>query len=86
MNASKTPPICYGQINQGTWCQETYESASKHASIRARALRKAGYVVHTGTMGPQVTRVGIVRLSLVDILPGNHNDTCNLPVVQIERL
>ena len=36
---------CYGQVNQGLWCQEHYETTSRDAGRRARQLRKAGYRV-----------------------------------------
>lgn len=80
--------ICYGQVNHGSWCQETYESASRDAGRRARQLRKAGYRVTVGTLGPCVTPVGIVRLSQVDIRPGNKFDTFGLPEEnwRLERL
>lgn len=79
-------PICYGQVNSGRWCQEWYETASKHAGIRARELRKLGYRVTTSSMGTQVTSVGLVKMSLVDIRPaGSIEDTCSLPFVRIER-
>ena len=77
---------CYGQTNQGRWCQEWYETASRHAGRRARALRKAGYGVTTSAMGMQVTSVGRVKMTLVDIQPGQHEDTMNLPAVNVERL
>lgn len=79
-------PICYGQVNQGTWCQEWYETASKDAGLRARALRKLGYVCRAQAEGPQVTGVGVVKMTLLDIRPGTNPDTANLPKVRIERI
>ena len=79
-------PICYGQVNQGRWCQEHYESASRHAAIRAKQLRQAGYDVVTSSLGPQVTPVGVVKMSMVDIRPGRHAHTMDLPPVKMERL
>lgn len=78
--------ICYGQVNAGRWCQEHYESASRHAARRARELRKAGYAVTVAPQGLQVTGVGTVRMTMVDIRPGSHEDTFGLPAVQLERL
>jgi hypothetical protein len=83
---SSATPICYGQVNQGTWCQEWYETASKDAGLRARSLRKLGYVCHVQAMGSQVTGVGHVKMSLLDIRPGTNPDTANLPKVRIERV
>lgn len=87
MATTTREPICYGQVNTGNWCQETYESASRDAARRARILRKAGYIVTVIPMGPQVTRVGVVNLTMVDIRPGKGMaDTFYLPPVKIERL
>jgi len=77
--------ICYSQINQGTWCQEHYESASRDAGRRARQLRKLGYRVTVSGLGPQVTNVGLVRMTVVDIRPGTNHDTQGLPEVRVER-
>lgn len=80
-------PICLLQVNQGRWCQESYETESKHATIRARLLRKAGYRVVVSAMGMQVTPLGLLKLTLVDIRPGaGQEDTGDLPPVKIERM
>jgi len=71
--------IAYSQTNTGRWCQETYDTASRHAGIRSRQLRKAGYKAHSSAMGPQVTGVGLVKLTLVSIEPGSNSDTFDLP-------
>lgn len=70
---------CYGQTNHGAWCQESYETASRDAGRRARQLRKLGYTVHTFPMGPQVTPMGTVKLTMVDIRSGARADTLELP-------
>ena len=76
-------PRCCSQVNEGLSCQETYETATGDAGRRARQLRAAGYRVNVQSMGPQVTPVGSVRLTLVDIWPGRNLDTCELPPVQV---
>lgn len=77
---------CHSQINQGRWCQEWYETASRDAGRRARQLRKLGYRVAVESMGTQVTSVGLVKMTLVDIRPDNGlDDTCDLPRVEISR-
>jgi hypothetical protein len=81
-----TNPVCCLQVNSGRWCQESYETASYHAGIRANNLRKAGYQVSVSPMGLQLTRVGLIKLTLVDIRPGSNPDTCELPAVEIVRL
>jgi hypothetical protein len=70
---------CYGQVNQGSWCQETYETKSRDAGRRTRQLRKAGYEATSSSIGFQVTRVGSVKLTMVTIQPGRHEDTFYLP-------
>jgi hypothetical protein len=72
---------CLTQVNPGCWCQETYATATRAAAKPAKQLRTAGYQVYVGAMGPQVTPVGVVKLTLVDIRPGRHADTFGLPEV-----
>ena len=74
--------VCYGQTNHGEWCQEYYETSSGDARRRAQQLRRAGYLVAVGSVGPQITKVGLVRLTLVHIRHGNHSDTHDLPTEQ----
>ena len=78
--------ICYGQVNQGRWCQEHYETASISAGRRANQLREAGYEVAVHSLGAQVTSVGRVKMTMVDIRPGRHADTRALPFVRVVRL
>jgi hypothetical protein len=78
--------LACSQVNNGRWCQKTYETASRDAGRRARQLRQAGYQVAVAPMGPQVTPVGVIKLTLVDIRPGAHADTYNLPEVDAVKL
>ena len=74
---------CYCMVtNQRTFRQESYETASGDARVRARALRKAGYTVYVEGMGEQVTSVGRVKMTLVTIV----NPDDNVPTVNTERL
>lgn len=75
--------ICYSQTNQGQWCQESYETASRDARRRVAQLREAGYSARVTATGPQVTGAGMVRLTLVHIRPGVHSDTYGLPDVKV---
>ena len=68
----------FSQVNNGRWCQETYETGTNGARQRARLLRKAGYLVAVEPMGQQVTHVGLIKLTLVTIYPGTHSDTLDL--------
>ena len=58
---------CYGVFTNGRWRQEVYESASRDAGRRARQLRALGLAVVVSALGPQVTRVGTVRLTQVHV-------------------
>lgn len=77
---------CHFRVNQGHWCQEHYETASRDAGRRARGLRKAGYDVRVSSLGPQVTEVGVIKMTMVDIRPGANADTFGIPRVEVESL
>lgn len=62
-----TADTCYGIVRSPNTQQEWYESASRAAGRRARALRSAGFHVTTSPMGEQVTGVGRVRMTLVNV-------------------
>lgn len=79
MKTQERTMVCCGQVNSGSWCQETYETASRDAGRRARQLRAAGYHVTVASLGMQVTPLGLIRMTLVDIRPGSHEDTFYLP-------
>lgn len=79
-------PRCYGRTNAGSWAQEVYETASRDAGRRARELRRLGYGVSVGALGPQVTPVGTVRLTVVTIRPGVNETTFGLPQVETVKL
>ena len=69
---------CYGQYSgwtaNGPWTQESYESASRDASRRVRQLKKAGFAAKSFPLGPQVTSVGIVRMTMVDVRGASKSD------------
>ena len=77
--------LCMLQVNNGRWCQESYETASRDAVKRARLLRQLGYVVSVAPLGPQVTQAGVIKTTLIDIRPGSHLDTLGLPPVETVR-
>lgn len=87
-NPSPGGPIKYGGVHTRRGIQEWYETASGDAGVRARQLRKLGYRVYSSAMGPQVTNVGVVKMTLVDIEPGTSGDTNldNVPRVREERI
>ena len=59
---------CYQRVSGYHWTQEWYESASGDARRRAAELRKMKlWTVTVSSMGSQVTSVGRVNMTLVDI-------------------
>jgi hypothetical protein len=56
------------------WIQESYETGDPDIKARASTLRKLGYRVSVSSMGSQVTPVGTVRMTMVDIRPGTSGD------------
>jgi len=78
-----TEIICYNQVIGPNWAQEWYESSTRHSRIRAKQLRQAGYHVICCGKSTQVTSVGLVEMSLVDIRGG---DMSALPGVRIEHI
>ncbi len=67
-----------GIVNQGTWCQESWETSSNQARVRAQELRSEGYHVTVGSMGMQVTQHGAMKLTMIDISPGRNWDTSEI--------
>ena len=65
-------------VNQGTWAQETWDTGNPGIRKRVADLKKRGYRVVTSAMGTQVTRVGVIKMTLINIRPGNNPDTCGI--------
>ena len=70
-------------VNDGRWCQATISTGAIGIRTVASILRREGYKVAVGSMGNQVTNVGLVKMTLIDIHPGTHPDT--FPVSDILR-
>jgi len=66
-------------INTGSWMQEWHATQDLTAGKRARDLRKLGYIVRVTNMGTQITEVGSLKMTLVDVRPGLHEDTFGIP-------
>ena len=79
MKTEQKKMACCGQVGNGLWCQETYETATKDAGRRVRQLKAAGYIAVSAPMGMQVTPLGLIKLTMVDIRHGVHQDTQYLP-------
>ena len=77
---------CCSQVNQGMWCQETYESSTRDAGRRVRQLKREGFRAFSSPMGSQVTPLGVIKLTMVDVRPGDHADTFGLPTENWERV
>jgi hypothetical protein len=66
-NELTTSPLCLHRSSGRNWAQESYETSSRGAGRRARELRKLGYRVSVSGMGPQITDMGWITLTLVSI-------------------
>ena len=62
-------------VNQGSWCQASVPSGAIGIRTAASILRREGYKVSVGSMGTQVTRLGILKMTMIDIRPGTNPDT-----------
>ncbi len=82
----KTPQniICYGQTRGANFVQEHYETSSRHARLRAKAIRTAGFECYASALGPQFTVVGIVRMTMLTIHPKLHMGFDEMPSVRSE--
>ena len=67
---------CHGRTTLPTMVQEIYETASRDAGRRTRQARAAGHRATAGALGPQVTPVGTVRMTIVNI---EHKDGEPIP-------
>jgi hypothetical protein len=72
--------VCYLLVRGRNFQQESYETASRDARKRARELRALGFKVSVSAMGPQVTSVGTVNLTLVSIHNPGTAEIPNPPV------
>lgn len=73
---------CMQSVTGRNWTQESYETASGDARKRAKELRAAGYIVAVCPLGSQVTPLGLIKITLVDIRAGRHQDTTEIPPVK----
>ncbi len=62
-------------VNQGNWCQASISTGNKDIKVACRTLRDMGYKVVSSSMGNQVTSLGILKLTMIDIRPGLNEDT-----------
>ena len=62
-------------VNQGNWCQATVSTNTLGIRTAASILRREGYKVSVSSMGNQVTSLGMMKMTLISISKGNHDDT-----------
>ena len=78
---------CYGIVGDGRWRQEWYETRSRDAGRRTKQLRALGFRVKVGALGCQLTGVGKINISLVDIRPGDgQSDLVGVPELQLCKI
>jgi hypothetical protein len=76
------PPRCLGQVRLQFFVQEHYETGTPDARRRAATLRNAGFTVTVSPLGPQVTPVGTINITMLTA----HGDLDTLPPVTISKL
>lgn len=62
-------------VNEGRWCQASVSTGAVGIRTATAILRREGYRVFTSSMGNQVTSLGTLKTTMIDIRPGNHPDT-----------
>jgi hypothetical protein len=83
-NSKPTEIICYLLVRGRNFQDEHYETASRHARVRAKQLRKLGFKASVSALGPQVTSVGKVNMTMVSIHNPGHGEIPNPD--RLERL
>lgn len=84
-------------VSGRTWAQIGYETGSLKIRVVAKALRRAGYRVSSSPLGMQITDLGRLKITLLNISTGNgpgmdavqrHIDaaTATLPGAGAERI
>ena len=60
------------------WAQLTIDTGNPLIKTVARSLREKGYKVSSSSMGNQVTSVGLIKMTLINILPGINADISDI--------
>lgn len=74
-------PTCYLKVRCRNSQDEHYETASRDARVRARQLRKLGFKVVVSPLGPQVTSVGRINMTMLTIL-----NTADLEIPDVKEV
>ena len=62
-------------VNQGNWCQASVFTGTVGIRTAALVLRRAGYNVSVSSLGNQITEMGTLKMTMLSINPGSHEDT-----------
>ena len=62
-------------VNSGNFCQVSLPSGESCIRTICHILRQFGWQVKTWSMGMQVTRMGTIKLTMIDVRPGKNPDT-----------
>jgi hypothetical protein len=73
-------------VNTGKWCQVALPTGESAIRNITSILRRFGFVVKTFNMGQQITSVGSVKLTMIDIRPGSNSDTCVIGDVSVNDI
>ena len=62
-------------VNRGGWCQATVPTGTVGIRTAMAILKRLGYDAHTSNLGLQVTDLGLIKCTMLDIRRGSHEDT-----------
>lgn len=62
-------------VNQGNWCQASVSTGALGIRTATAILRREGYKVTVCSLGSQVTQLGTMKRTIIDVRPGSHEDT-----------
>ena len=65
-------------VNQGNWCQASVSTGAPGIRTASAILKREGYQVRVVSLGHQVTSLGTMKLTMLDIRKGTHEDTCDV--------
>ena len=73
-------------VNNGQFAQISVPTGSVGIRTTTSILRRLGYKVTTFSLGQQITHIGRVTLTMLDVRPGEHSDTFGIAETVNSRL
>jgi hypothetical protein len=62
-------------VNTGNWLQAAVSTGATGLRTATAILRRQGYQVTTSSMGNQVTNLGVLKMTMINVGKGNQEDT-----------